>query len=65
MPSKNYPQADVDETVHLILMEEPDIEMKAAWEQVKELHPRIRLSQFGLEWAAYRGMDGVPPSKVI
>lgn len=56
---------DLEETVRIILMTNPETPMKAAREIVRDIHPRANLTEFSEMWIAFKGSDRVAPWKKV
>lgn len=60
-----YSPQDIDETVHIILMEDKETSMVEAWGQIKLIHPGIELDSFIAVWHQYRPIDRTLPGKDV
>lgn len=56
---------DLDETVHLILMDDPCTPMTRGWQIARAIHPYLDFAGFAQVWIMYRGCDRIPPTKEI
>lgn len=57
---------DLDETVHIILMEDPKISLGDCLKKAREIHQGLTITDFMHAWIPYRGMDGrIHPTKKI
>lgn len=60
-----FQDTDLEETVVLIIMENPKMRLTEAWKIVKEIHPNAEASEVSKVWVAYKGADRIPPWKEL